>query len=57
MDFVLQNPVNRTFSFILFGVLGTLSTYIYTFYTLDLMQDRFRSFGDTEDTFDFIVGR
>ena len=49
-------PVSRLFSFIVFGFLGTMSTYIITYHTLDALHDRFQALRDTEDTFDFIVG-
>ena len=50
------SPLSATFSLVLFGVLGLLGSYIGTFHSFDVMQDKFRSLRDTEDTFDFIVG-
>lgn len=52
------NPLNNWYSFLVFGVLGTVSTIIGTYHGLDVMRDRFQAqFYDVEDTFDFIIGK
>ncbi len=52
------NPLNNWYSLLVFGIMGTFSTIIMTYTNLDMMRDRFQAqFYDTEDTFDFIVGK
>ncbi len=50
------SPLNTTFSLLLFGLIGSFHSYINTFHTYDNLQDMFRSFADTENTFDFVIG-
>ncbi|CAG7824981.1 unnamed protein product [Allacma fusca] len=49
------NPLSTTFSYVLFGVIGTFTSLIVTYHTLDVLQDQFSSFNDVEDTFDFVI--
>jgi hypothetical protein len=54
----LLNPLNNWYSFLVFGVLGTIPSIIMTYNGLDVMRDRFQAqFYDTEDTFDFVIGK
>lgn len=52
------NPLNNWYSLLAFGILGAISSVIMTYHGLDVMRDRFQAeYYDTEDTFDFIVGK
>lgn len=52
------NPLNNWYSLLVFGIMGTFSTIIMTYTNLDMMRDRFQAqFYDTEDTFDFVIGK
>jgi len=43
---------------IIFGILGALGMYNQAWWQMDMMSDRFKaSYYDTQDTFDFIVGK
>ena len=50
--------LQQWFPLVLYGMIGTLSTYIMTHHNLDMMSDRIKAtYNDHADTFDFIIGK